>query len=150
VADCVPILSARRDGKLVAAVHAGWRGVVGGIVSAAIEEMRRWEHGKMGGSEFSAAIGPCIGPDAFEVGPNVLAEFRRAFGERAPLREAGGGKGFVDLPQAVQMQLLDTGLAADQIDLCDRCTFRDREEFFSHRREDGLTGRMAAVISIGA
>ncbi len=143
VADCVPVLLALRDGKTVAAVHAGWRGVVGGVVPAALRELLEPDRSA---DEVFAAIGPCIGFDAFEVGPEVLAEFGRCFGNDAPIRAAGGGKGFVDLRQAIRLQLAAAGITADRMDTSDRCTYHDADEFFSHRREHGRTGRMAAII----
>ena len=91
VADCVPILLASDDGRVVAAVHAGWRGVVGGVVGAAIDAMRR-EFG-VPSARLLAAIGPCIGPEAFEVGAEVAEEFIRVFGECRADPAAGGGQG---------------------------------------------------------
>ncbi len=160
VADCVPVLLATRQGDRVAAVHAGWRGVIAGVVPAALRELRALSDDRPP-SQFLAAIGPCIGYDAFEVGPEVLAEFGRTFGSDAPCRvvpdketESGGpalserseSKGRVDLRQSIRLQLLEAGVPADQIDLSDRCTWSDRSEFYSHRRDNGVTGRMAAVI----
>ena len=140
VADCVPVLLASDDGRIVAAAHAGWRGVVAGVVIEAMNEMRT------DGARCIAAIGPCIGMDAFEVGPEVLAEFDRAFGSHAPCHRRDDGKGHVDLRKAITMQLTAAGIPSDQIDMTDRCTYRDADEFFSHRRENGVTGRMAALI----
>ena len=144
VADCVPILIASADGRSVAAVHAGWRGVVSGAVTAAIQSL---SVGKFSGA-FVAAIGPCIGVDAFEVGNEVLAEFAKAFGDQSRhlCRSGRPGKGYVDLREAVRRQLIGAGVGAERIDVSDRCTFRDTEEFYSHRRDNGVTGRMAAVI----
>jgi YfiH family protein len=147
VADCVPVLLARPDGKTVAAVHAGWRGVIAGIVTAALRELLNPD-GQA--ATVLAAIGPCIGYDAFEVGPEVLEEFRNHFGKHAPLRTVEGGKGFVDLRAAIRLQLLMAGVADERIDKTDRCTYRDREQFYSHRRDHGATGRMAAIISARA
>ncbi len=79
----------------------------------------------------------------------MLAEFHRAFGADAPIRTRPDGKGLVDLRSAVRLQLLRAGLTDDHIDTTDRCTYRDRDEFFSHRRENGVTGRMAAIIAPG-
>jgi YfiH family protein len=143
VADCVPILLATEGGRTVAAIHAGWRGVIAGAVQAAIAAAG----GDKTAATCVAAIGPCIGGDAFEVGPEVVAEFVRVFGDEAPLVRRVGVKGHVDLREAVRLQLLRAGLSADRIDATDRCTFCDADEFFSHRRENGVTGRMAAVIS---
>ncbi len=143
VADCVPILLADTDGRTVAAVHAGWRGVIARAVPNAIQAM------KAPPGRLVAAIGPCIGFDAFEVGPEVLDEFETTFPAAPPIARYpdGSGKGTVDLRSAVHQQLLAAGLADENIDTTDRCTYRDADEFFSHRRENGITGRMAALIA---
>ncbi len=143
VADCVPILLASRDGRTVAAVHAGWRGVIAGAVANTIARMN------VPRANLLAAIGPCIGFDAFEVGPEVLADFEKAFPTAPPIARYANAtsKGTVDLRAAVRLQLLSLGLQDSQIDTTDRCTFRDKEEFFSHRRDNGVTGRTAALIA---
>ena len=140
-ADCVPVLISSGDGKIVAAVHAGWRGVIANIVPDAVAVIT-----EMGGAECVAAIGPCIGFDAFEVGPEVIEAFRRS-GDDVPIHQRKDGKGHVDLRAAIRYQLRHKGLAENRVDVSDRCTFRDREEFYSHRRDRGITGRMAAIIS---
>ena len=142
-ADCVPVLLSTVDGRVVAAIHSGWRGVVAGVVAAAVQSMV--DLAGVAPQTLVAAIGPCIGFEHFEVGPEVLESFVSLFGEDAPLRRVNE-KGFVDLQEAVRRQLMMAGLAEDQIDGNDRCTFRDRDEFFSHRREAGITGRMAGLI----
>jgi YfiH family protein len=144
VADCVPVLLASEDGRIVAAVHAGWRGVVAGVLTNAVKRM---SYSGYGAGRIIAAIGPCIGFDAFEVGREVVQEFEDVLGAAAPVKRTADGKGRVDLRAAVRMQLVNAGLDASHIDTTDRCTFRDREEFFSHRRDNGVTGRMAALIS---
>ncbi len=138
VADCTPVFLATLDGKLVAAIHAGWRGVISGVAPAAIAAMRQ-----LGAGEILAAIGPCIGPDQFEVGPEVLAEFRGAFGAAAPVRDRAGGKGDVDLQRALELQLRESGVS--DIETCRACTASDAR-FFSHRRDKGITGRMIGII----
>lgn len=141
VADCAPVLMATHDGQTVAAVHAGWRGVIAGALPAALAAMNTPP------TNVVAAIGPCIGFHAFEIGPEVLEEFVRVFGPAAPVRRRPDGKGHADLRECLRRQLLAAGVSADRIDTTDRCTFRDRDAFFSHRRENGVTGRMAAMIS---
>jgi YfiH family protein len=136
VADCIPILIASKDGKTVAAVHAGWRGVVAQVAIHAIQKMQ------ISANELFVAIGPSIGVDAFEVGGEVLAEFDPAF-----CRQSEDGKGHVDLRRVLAKRLVDAGIAEDHLDISDRCTFRDQDEFFSHRRDKGVTGRMAAMIA---
>ncbi|MBC8107429.1 MAG: peptidoglycan editing factor PgeF [Anaerolineae bacterium] len=165
-ADCIPILLATTDGKHVAAIHAGWRGIIANIIAHAGDEVLRIAGSP--GKNLIAAIGPCIGKSHFEVGPEVLAEFDRAFErecealsqesdchpEHDPRAKSSvferrpDGKGNVDLPRAAYLQLLGAGLSPDSIDTTDRCTFRDADEFFSHRRDRGVTGRMAALIGV--
>jgi YfiH family protein len=139
VADCVPILLATDDGKAVAAIHAGWRGVVGQVVPEAVNALIALA--EVSPNRIIAAIGPCISLASFEVGPEVIAEFVRLFGESPRWMD-----GYVDLPAAVFTQLRACGIASERIDTTDRCTARDQDEFFSHRRDRGITGRMAAVI----
>jgi len=141
IADCVPVLLASDDGAQVAAIHAGWRGVIAQVALAAVREMG------CGGRRITAAIGPCISGEAFEVGAEVLGAFENSFGAAAPMRRRADGKGHVDLPEAIRRQLIAAGVEADRIDMTDRCTFRDGDEFFSHRRDHGVTGRMAALIA---
>jgi hypothetical protein len=142
VADCAPVLIASQDGKAVAAVHAGWRGVIAGAVHSAIRELER-----MTPEPLSAAIGPCISQCNFEVGPEVLDQFKQLFGGQSPIDANGNGKGHVDLQRAIEIQLNDAGISKDRIDSTDRCTYRDTGEFYSHRRDRGITGRMAALIA---
>jgi YfiH family protein len=139
IADCAPVLIAARDGTIVAAVHAGWRGVIAGVLPAAIDAMRA-----MGASDLVGAIGPCIGRDHFEVGPEVASEFRRHFGDDAPLRPGRADRSLVDLKDALRIQARRAGI--EQVDVLPHCTFADSTRFFSHRRDRGITGRMAAII----
>jgi YfiH family protein len=143
-ADCVPILLSNADGSVVAAIHAGWRGIVAEIIPAAV---KRTTASGGDAATLRAAIGPCIGMEAFEVGAEVLAEFERLFGPEAALRRLGGGKGRVDLRDAARLQLLNCDVEERYIDSTDRCTVMHGDEFFSHRRDQGVTGRMASLIA---
>jgi YfiH family protein len=140
-ADCTPVLIAAADGRTVGAIHAGWRGVIAGVVPATVAALRT-----LGAGRLIAAIGPCIGVGAFEVGPEVVAEFERLFGRGTP-HVHRNGKNRIDLKGAIQEQLTASGLAQTDIDTLPHCTVRDAGLFFSHRRERGLTGRMASVIA---
>lgn len=141
VADCVPVLLADRITGQVAAVHAGWRGVIAGVVLEALKRFNR-------PSNVLAAIGPSISIDAFEVGIEVFRSFESVFGRNTPGRPSPRGPDYahLDLRQCLILQMLDVGVPDKQIDLTDRCTFTHAREFFSHRRDNGLTGRMAAII----
>ena len=140
VADCVPVLLASRDGHFVGAVHAGWRGVIAGVAARAVEAMRQ-----MGAANIFAAIGPCITAPSFEIGPEVVAAFRIAFGPQTPhVAQRPDGKGNADMKNALREQLSRAGVG--NIDILPHCTVGDATLFFSHRRDRGVTGRMMAII----
>jgi polyphenol oxidase len=136
-ADCLPILIATRDGSRVAAIHAGWRGIAANVIAATVEAFNS--------NNLISAIGPGIGFDAFEVGPEVVEQLRISVGEGLRVKTGPAGTPHVDLSHAAMLQLQSLGVR--DIDTTDLCTFRDRELFFSHRRDQGMTGRMASVIS---
>jgi len=144
-ADCVPILLSSADGRMVAAVHAGWRGIVAGVIPATVK--RLMAAAGEPASTLRAAIGPCIGMEAFEVGAEVLAEFEKVFGLQAPIQSLAKGNGNVDLRAAARIQLVSCGVEEKHVDSTDRCTVAHQDEFFSHRRDHGITGRMAAIIA---
>lgn len=142
-ADCAPVLLASVDGRIVAAVHAGWRGVLAGIVPNTVAAMR-----ELGATDIAAAIGPCIGPDAFEVGPQVAADFSRVFGDATPhIRPSPthAHKFHADIPGAIRQQLLEAGIV--RTDDLKMCTVTRSDLFYSHRRDNRVTGRMAALIA---
>lgn len=148
IADCVPILLAGVvDGQpvAVAAVHAGWRGVVAGIIPQAVRALRSMEG--MGRGRLVAAVGPCISCRHFEVGPEVAAAFADA-GLDAAVHPTPGSKPHIDLPGAARLHLLAAGLEDANVDLGGLCTYDDEADFFSHRRDHGRTGRLAAVIAL--
>mgnify|MGYP001094275241 CR=1 FL=1 len=141
-ADCVPILIADPDARAVAAVHAGWRGVVAGVLPRAVETMQA-EFGSRPGS-LLAAIGPCIRRDAFEVGEEVATQFQSLFPERRDLDR----KTHVDLAEACARQLTRMGVPAGAVFDCGRCSYREAALFHSFRRDREASGRMAAFIGI--
>ena len=141
IADCVPILLAAEHGRVVAAVHAGWRGVAGNVVASTMDKL---EQMGIKPGEVIAAIGPAIGRVFFMVNSDVTTALLRADLAEAIVHDSVR-QDRVDLNLAVRRQLARRGVA--QIDSGDYCTYRDKEEFFSHRRESGRTGRMAAVIA---
>ena len=150
VADCLPILFAAADGSAVAAAHAGWRGLAGtggyGVVESACAALR--DHTAAGLDGTFAWLGPCIGPGAFEVGPEVKAAFEAQDPPAAALFKARGqGKWLADLPGLARRRLQALGITriygndgGDQW-----CTVANASSFFSHRR-DRVTGRFAACI----
>lgn len=137
-ADCLPVLLCDHSGSVVAAAHAGWRGLAGGIVQQTINAMG------VPPLELMAWLGPAIGPEAFEVGEDV----RHAFCSGHPEAEAaftpiGGSKYLADIYALARRILQREGIG--QIYGGNRCTVLERDTFFSYRR-DGQTGRMVSAI----
>jgi polyphenol oxidase len=143
VADCVPVLLADRRSGAVAAVHAGWRGVVRGVVPAAVAALRALGRGPL---DLVAAIGPHIASCCFEVGPEVAAELAAAsaLGESVVVR--GRGNPHVELGRIVEAQLRASEPARLAVDHVPGCTVCDRERFHSYRRDGSRGGRMLAAI----
>jgi len=145
VADCLPVLFTDEAGHRVAAAHAGWRGLAGGV----LEQTARAFAAEEGAPRVIAWLGPCIGPEAFEVGPEVKAAFEAHAPEAAscfkPARAPG--KWLADLPALARQRLNAVGIASvhgnDGSDAW--CTVANRSRFFSHRR-DGVSGRFAALV----
>ncbi len=139
-ADCVPILIACPRHRTVAAVHAGWRGLVADIPGIAVRHLTT---GGSSASELVAAIGPAIGLDAFEVGPEVAdACAESGLAETIDLRSP---KPHIDLHAAARRRLIDAGIGSASIDGAPICTATD-PRFFSHRRDHGRTGRHLSAI----
>lgn len=142
-ADCVPILLGHPRSGAVAAVHAGWRGVVARILDVAVAHLG--EHHGAPASELVAAIGPHIRVESFEVGPEVASRIAaEAHGEAVVLEREP--RPHVDLARAVRAQLVHAGLAGDHVDDVGGCTLSEPTRFFSHRRDAGHTGRMLSAI----
>lgn len=139
-ADCVPLLLADPVHRVVAAVHAGWRGSLTNIAAAAVSRMRH-EFGSRP-QDLRAALGPSIGPCCFEVGPEVAVQFRDVFSERDDLDR----RTTIDLWEANRRHLRQAGLAGDRIDTRPPCTCCGGDEFYSWRRDHVAGQRMFAAI----
>ena len=143
VADCVPVLVGDDASGNVAAIHAGWRGVVAGVVRAGVARLT--ESGAP--AHLVAAIGPCIGPCCFEVGRDVAEQIVRASpGARVVVADRGD-KAFVDLRAAVRAQLVALGVEDTCIDDVAGCTKHESARFHSFRRDGPSSGRMLAAIA---
>jgi len=138
VADCIPVLLTDRAGTLVAAAHAGWRGVAGGVLEKTIQRM------SIAPADVLAYLGPGIGPGAFEVGDEVRAAFLARDGATADaFSRLITGKWLADLFKLARVALARAGVSA--IYGGGLCTVSDPRRFYSYRR-DRVTGRMAALI----
>ena len=143
VADCLPVLLSDDAGQVVGAAHCGWRGLAGGVLEALCEQMRA-----AGAEKLRAWLGPCIGPGAFEVGPDVQVAFMQVDARTAELfRPHGLGKFLADLPGLARRRLAALGIAElyGNDGSRDWCTVSNPSRFFSHRR-DRVSGRFAASI----
>jgi purine-nucleoside/S-methyl-5'-thioadenosine phosphorylase / adenosine deaminase len=139
-ADCVPVLVAA--GGAVAAVHAGWRGLAGGVIPRALEALAA----RAPGCELVAAIGPCIGPCCYEVDEPVLDAMRRRFGAAldAALAPTRPGHARLDLPALAREALRAAGATAGVVPgACTRC---DAARFHSFRRDGAAAGRLLSWI----
>lgn len=137
-ADCLPILLCDDAGSVVAAAHAGWRGLAAGVIEATVQRMGR------PAARLQAWLGPAIGPDYFEVGDEVRARFCEIDPDAAAaFRATRKGHWLADLPMLARQRLEGLGVAA--VSGGGYCTFADRDRFFSYRR-DGVCGRMASLI----
>lgn len=141
-ADCLPLLLCDEAGTVVAAVHAGWRGLCRGVIESALRAMDRPPQTLL------AYLGPAIGPAAYEVGAEVRQAFIAAAAEGGPDSAAAfmpgkPGKFYADLYALARARLARGGVAG--IFGGGYCTYAERERFYSYRR-DGATGRMASLI----
>ena len=149
-ADCLPVLISSPDGGVIGAAHAGWRGLLGGVLENTVDAMQaKIRFGNAG--QFHAWLGPAIGPRAFEVGEEVRVAFHD-YGQKQSLPippeafnaiDGKPGKYWANLYQLARQRLASKGLT--RIYGGEFCTVRDQTDFFSHRR-DGLSGRFAAFI----
>jgi polyphenol oxidase len=147
VADCAAILVAHPQSGAVAAVHAGWRGVVEGAIGAALSALCHDAEARP--EQLLAAVFPHIGVDAFELGEDVAQQIAASATEDALVIQRGPGKPHADLGRAIVVQLARAGLAAENIERLPGCTFREPERFFSYRRDGAASGRHLAVIVSG-
>jgi YfiH family protein len=140
-ADCLPVLLCDKAGTVVAAVHAGWRGLCDGVIEAAVNKLPV-EH-----SEILAWLGPAIGPNAFEVGSEVRAQFIAKDAQAASAFQTNGNKWLGDIYQIARQRLNYLGVTqiyGGSVNE-DFCTYTDATRFYSFRRDD-VTGRMASLI----
>ncbi len=138
-ADCLPVLLCSREGDRVAAAHAGWRGLAGGVLESTVSSLG------LPGSELLAWLGPAIGPSAFEVGDEVRIAFTSKDAAAAQAFRAShrADHWLADLYLLARQELARLGVQA--VYGGGWCTYRDEARFFSYRR-DGQCGRMASLI----
>jgi YfiH family protein len=149
VADCIPALVADPRTGSFAAVHAGWRGTLAGVLPAAVRALA--EHFGARAADLRVALGPAIGPCCFEVGPEVVDAFAAglpgARGAGVFVDGPAGGKPRLDLKAANRLLLERAGVDPAAIDAGPECTASDAKRFFSFRRDKGQTGQHLGFIA---
>ncbi|WP_025769344.1 peptidoglycan editing factor PgeF [Thioalkalivibrio sp. HK1] len=138
-ADCLPVALCDNEARRVGIAHAGWRGLAKGVIPACIEAM------ECEPDDLLAWLGPAIGPEAYEVGEEVRDAFANGGFDDA-FRPTAAGKWQANLFAIARLQIKNAGV--HRIYGGDLCTFADSGRFFSHRRDRGITGRMATLIWI--
>jgi len=138
-ADCLPVVFAAEDGSEVGVAHAGWRGLAAGVLEATLSAMRT------PASRLVAWLGPAAGAQAYEVGDEVRAAFvDQSDADAAAFVATRPGHWRCDLYALANRRLRSAGL--DQVHGGGRCTIRERESFFSYRRDGSKSGRMATLV----
>ena len=132
--------------RAIGMAHAGWKGT---LLRIGAEMARRMaEEFDTDPSDIIAATGPCICRDCFEVDADLGEKFQREFGYPGISRPGRQGKAYVDLELAAAVQYSEAGIRPESITLMNACTYENRQHFFSHRRDKGITGSMAAYIKL--
>jgi len=148
VADCVPILLYDPRQRAVACVHAGWRGTVAAAPLKAIKSLV--EQYGTDPADVQAVIGPSIGPCCYEVDATVIEPLYETMGGNlnGVIHPIGSDRGLCNLSEANRRLLLAGGVRSHKLNVTGLCTACDTGRFYSHRAEEGCTGRMAALISL--
>lgn len=138
VADCAAVLVWDAGNKVIGAFHAGWRGATGNIIPKGIEQMI-----EQGGDpeQMKAFVSPCISLKNFEVGPEVADQFPDAFVDFKSY-----DKPHIDLKGFIKSQMTEAGIPGVKIEISEKCTIEESEQFYSYRREGMQSGRMMALI----
>jgi YfiH family protein len=138
-ADCVPLLVCDRLGKEVAAIHAGWRGLLAGVIEKTVQAMRTPSN------QLLVWLGPAIGPKVFTVGENIREQFIAEQASAESAFQLGADKQWrADLYELARQRLHREGVSA--VYGGEYCTYSDAKRFYSYRRDEGITGRMATLI----
>lgn len=146
-ADCVPLFFLDKKNKAIAVVHSGWKGTVLRIGAKTLNQMYKYYGTKP--EDCLVGIGPSIGPDCFEVGPEVAQEFKDNFDNWNEFIEPFGACKFkIDLWKVNKLMLTELGVPDENITVSGFCTMCNDDLFFSYRRDKGRTGSMSAIMEL--
>ena len=148
-ADCVPVLLYDKKEKSIAAVHAGWKGVVKEILPITIQQMEQAYHSRP--ENMIAVTGPAIGVKSYQVNQDVVDAFQTVFNEKDMqhlLYKGNGNTLFIDLKKALFIQCQKAGILVQNIEIHPDCTYLQKERYFSARRDSIHSGRMLSGIML--
>jgi YfiH family protein len=146
-ADCIPVIMGDPRSGACAAVHAGWRGTLAGIVIRALARLR--EEFGTDPADVRVAVGPAALGCCYEVGEEVVHSFREKFADADSLfRPTRAGHALVDLHEANRRQLVESGVAPERVHLLPLCTMCRTDLFFSYRKDRELYGRTGRLLSV--
>ena len=146
-ADCVPVLLVNQKAGIIGAIHAGWRGAVGGIVSKTIQTCVEQFGSDV--ADMHLAIGPSIGPCCYEVDAQVIDPLQTGYPDwQGVLQETTEGKGMLDLKKLIWHQVLASGIPEHQVERIEECTHCRDDLFYSYRREGRVNGTMMSGIML--
>ena len=146
VADCVPIILFDAVNKILSVVHAGWKGTLEGISAHTVKKMIN--HYKSNASDIIAGIGPSIGQCCFAVQKDVADLFYNRIPNAHMFIKEKNMRTFINLGEANRLQLTEQGIKKENIEVADVCTSCNSHIFFSHRKEQGQTGRFGLVAGL--
>lgn len=144
-ADCLPILMVDGSKRIIAAVHAGWRGIWRGVIERTVNAMAKTFESAP--TDILAGIGPSIGPCCYEVKEDVVSLFRNSYGSRDQLIQEREGRTYLDLSRTAQLELSKAGIPPANIEAIPLCTCCREDLFFSFRR-DKKPGRQLSFIML--
>lgn len=144
-ADCVPLFFYASNHHIIGIAHAGWKGTVNGIAKEMVD---KWNLEGINPEEINVVIGPSICKNCYIVDDRVIEQVNTWVEDDCPYQEISDGQYHLDLKKLNQMILLKAGVKLENIELTNYCTSCDHQEFFSHRRDHGKTGRMLSFIGL--
>lgn len=144
-ADCVPLLVYDPVNRTIAAIHAGWKGLISGVIEETLKIFRN--SFKSDFANLQVVLGPALCPGCFEIGPEVADQFRKKFGDKLAVSPGEADRSFVDLRKGCCVVLEELGVPANSIEVLPHCTACEPELFYSYRRGD-RDARMLAFIGI--
>lgn len=146
-ADCVPLYFYDKENRIIGLAHSGWKGTLKRIGLKVLKKMKDEFDSKI--SDCLVAIGPAISRDFYEVDNKLVNKFRNNFSNiNDYLIYKGKNSYLLDLPGIVKMMFLKAGIKSENIIESNMCTYSNKENFYSYRRDKGVTGRMASIITL--